>query len=497
MDPLISYFKKRPHLLVLGIILLIGLFFRSYKIIERFEFAHDGDLYSWIVKDIVVNGHFRLIGQLTSAPGVFIGGLFYYLLIPFFLVSKMDPIGVSVLGVLIGALTILSYYFVLTKLFNKTAGILAAFLHAVLLSAIGFDRWIVPTLPTKLWAIWYFYVLIMISRGNFSLLPILGILIGLIWHIHIVLLPTLLAVPVALFFARKLPNLKQIILFFTTLLITSSPLILFEVRHRFIQTQGLLVNLSSIKEGEVGLRKLMLVLEMISKNTESLFLSPQSIPSTLRLSFLFIILSSVALLIKYRQMKIREVLIIFIWLASIILFFSFSHTQISEYYFANLEVILLTIVSLIFALLMKSGKPGLYLTAFIFGLILVKNILFFVSSNPHQIGYLDRKAVVNFIEQDVRIQGYPCIGITYITRPGENVGFRYFFYLSKLHLVHPSVDVPVYNIVIPDEFSKEVKQKFGQIGIIPPTRIPPKEIIQESCKTPDTNLTDSLFGYVD
>ncbi|MDD5415687.1 MAG: glycosyltransferase family 39 protein [Candidatus Daviesbacteria bacterium] len=497
MSSVISYFKKKPYLLVLIFILIIGLFFRTYKIVERFEFAHDGDLYSWIVKDIVVNHHFRLIGQLTSVPGIFIGGLFYYLLIPFFLVSKMDPIGVFGLGVLIGVLTILSYYFILTKLFNKTVGILAAFLHAVLLSTVGFDRWIVPTLPTKLWAIWYFYTLIMISRGNFSLLPILGILIGLIWHIHIALLPALLAIPAALFFARKLPNLKQTILFFTTLLITSSPLILFEVKHRFIQTQGLFINLSSTKEGEIGLRKLMLVLEMISKNTENLFLSPQSIPSTLRLPFLFIILSSVFLLIKYRQIKIREVLIIFIWLASIILFFSFSRTQISEYYFANLEVILLTIVSLIFALLIKSGKPGLGLTVFIFGLILVKNILFFVNSNPYQIGYLDRKAVTNFIEQDVKIQGYPCIGITYITRPGENVGFRYFFYLNKLHLVHPSIDVPVYNIVIPEELSKEVKYKFGHIGIIPPTKIPPKETIQKSCQTPNTNLTDPMWGYVD
>ena len=67
---------RRSHLLILALILVIGLFFRSYQLTERFEFAHDGDLYSWIVKDIVVNHHFRLIGQLTSAPGIFIGGLF-------------------------------------------------------------------------------------------------------------------------------------------------------------------------------------------------------------------------------------------------------------------------------------------------------------------------------------------------------------------------------------------------------------------------------------
>jgi len=51
-------------------IIALGFFFRSYQLVARFEFAHDGDLYSWIVTDIVVNHHFRLIGKLTSAAGI-------------------------------------------------------------------------------------------------------------------------------------------------------------------------------------------------------------------------------------------------------------------------------------------------------------------------------------------------------------------------------------------------------------------------------------------
>src|SRR3990167_5633158 len=197
---------RRSHLLILALILVIGLFFRSYQLTERFEFAHDGDLYSWIVKDIVVNHHIRLIGQLTSAPGIFIGGLFYYLLTPFFLLSNMDPVGVSLLGIFVGIFTILSYYFVLSKLFNKAAGISVAFLHSVLITTVGFDQWIVPTLPTKLWAIWYFYIVISISRGNFAVLPFLGILVGLIWHVHLALAPLLFVIPISLVAARKLPS---------------------------------------------------------------------------------------------------------------------------------------------------------------------------------------------------------------------------------------------------------------------------------------------------
>ncbi len=486
---------KRLYLILISII-LISIFFRSYQLMERFEFAHDGDLYSWIVKDIVVNHHFRLIGQLTSSPGVFIGPLFYYLLIPFFLIFDMDPIGVSLLGIIVGVLTIISYYFVLSKLFNKTVGLVAAFLHAVLIENIQFDRWIVPTLPTKLWAIWYLYVIIMISRGNFSVFPILGILIGLIWHVHIALVPTLLAVPVSLFIARKIPSIKILLLSGFTFILTSLPLILFESRHHFSQTTSILQNVIFPEGEENGFPKLIKVLEMIAKNISALLFSPQSIPENLKLPLLILLLSSTFLLVHKKILKFKESLIIFTWIFAVILFFSISRTQISEYYFANLEVLFISIVSLLIYLMIKNFKPSLNITIIILTIILVKNLSFFIQDKPYQIGYTDRKATIAFIAEDAKKHQFPCIGITYISKFGDNFGFRYFLYLSKLHSVHPSLDVPVYNIVVPNELSGEVKEKFGHIGLIPPTSVPDTKIIEKSCQTPDTNLTDSVFGFV-
>lgn len=497
MSHLFLYFKKRPHLLILGFILLIGLFFRSYQVVERFEFAHDGDLYSWIVKDIVVNHHPRLIGQLTSAPGIFIGPIFYYSLIPFFFFTNMDPIGVTGFGVIIGFLTIISYYSILTKLFNKTSGLIAAFLHAVLIQNIGFDRWIVPTLPTKLWAIWYLYTLIMISRGNFSVLPILGILIGLIWHIHIALAPALLAIPVSLFISRKIPSKKMLLFSIATFFMTSLPLILFEFRHNFSQTISIIQNLIIPQSGENGFPKLIKVLEMIAKNNSVLLFSPQSISEDLKLPLLILLLASTFLLIKKKMLKLKEILIIFTWITAIVLFFSISRTPISEYYFANLEIIFILFVSLLITIFIRYSKSALYLTLFILVIILVRNTAFFINMKPYQVGYTYRKNVADYIAQDAKSRGFPCVGITYITRLGENVGFRYFFYLNKLHIVHPSLDIPVYNIVLPFEYSKEVEKRIGVIGIIPPTNIPSKEVIDKSCQTPDTNLTDPMLGYVD
>lgn len=477
---------------------MISLFFRSYQVVERFEFAHDGDLYSWIVKDMVVNHHIRLIGQLTSAPGIFIGALFYYLLIPFFLLSHMDPIGVILLSIVIGLVTTLSYFFVFSKLFKVEVGLIAAFLYAVLLSTVGSDRWIVPTITTNLWVVWYFYTTLQITRGNYRLLPILGILIGLIWHVHIALLPALTAIPAAIILSKKLPKIKQIIQFFISFFITFLPLFLFEIKHGFQQSHAIITNFVTSAEGPNGYYKFSLVLNMISKNINYLLFAPQSFKLTSNIFFILIILLSAFWLVKKRILLQTELIVFLVWIFGVVAFFGFSHSPISEYYFSNIEIIFLTIASLYLYLLFKSSNLGKILTISLLFLIMIKNVYFIVNQSYYHKGYVERRAVVNYIYQDSKNKKYPCIGINYITTPGENVGFRYFFYLKNLHLIHPSVDIPVYNIVIPDELSlREVKQKFGHIGIIPPKKIPSREIIEKSCQTPNTNLSDPLFGYVD
>lgn len=488
---------RKIHLLFLTLILIIGLFFRTYKIVEHFEFSHDADLYSWIVKDIVVNHHFRLIGQLTSAPGIFIGPFFYYMLIPFFILTKMDPIGALIPITAIGLLTILSYFFVFSKLFNREVGLFGAFLYAVLVSTVSSDRWVVPTVTTSLWSIWYLYTLLQIARGRFSSPLILGILIGLIWHVHIALIPTLIAIPVAIFTSKKMPNYKQVLNFIIALVATSLPLIIFELRHHFGQTASLINNFATPGVGVTGFYKFQLVLGMVVKNTNTLFFAPESFSLTNNLLFILAILLIPLLLIKKRLISLKELIPLYAWVIGVILFFSISSSPISEYYFASINTIFLAVISLLLFVLFKSSRFGKLILFLILGTILLKNFYFTVTGSYYNKGYLEKKAVVKYILDDAKIKNFPCVGISYITSPGENVGFRYFFYLSNLHLVHPSLDIPVYNIVIPDELSKEVKQKFGHIGLIPPASIPSKEIINKSCRIPNTNLVDPVLGYVE
>lgn len=489
----------KRHLLLLFLILLVGFFFRTYQIVEQYEFGHDGDLYSWIVKDIVVNGHFRLIGQITSAPGIFIGPAFYYLLVPFFLMTNMDPIGALIPTVLIGLTTIFSLYFIISKLFSKEAGLISAFLYAVLISTVNFDRWVVPTITASLWTIWYLYTILMIVRGKFSVIPLLGILIGLIWHVHIALLPTLIAIPAAVFLSKKFPTKKQIIFFLIFLLITSLPFLLFEARHNFSQINALVENFSSSHQGGSGISKSVNVLSMISKNVNTLFLSPQSLPENIRPIFSLLLIFTIFFIpFKGGFISKKEIATLAIWMLGVIGFFSVSSTLISEYYFHNINIIFLLLTSLTIYLIFKQSKIGKILILSILAIILFKNLYAHINTYIYHKGYLEKKAVVDFIKTDSLEKGFPCIGVSYITAPGENVGFRYFFYLSQLNMIHPSLEVPVYNIFIPEEFSNSDERKiFGHIGVTAPTFIPKDEVIKKSCEAPNSNLSDPVLGYVE
>lgn len=489
----ISYLVKNHKLFL--VIIALTVFFRTYDVITHFDFAHDGDLFSWIVKDIAVDGHFRLIGQQTTAPGIFIGPLFYYMLIPFFWLTKMDPVGAVIPIVLIGLATVISYYFVFTKLWNRSVGLVASLLYAVLLVPVNFDSRVVPSTPTNLWLIWYFYTVVMIARGNYYVLPLLGLLVGLIWHIHIALLPALSGAALAFLVSRKLPAPKQIAGFLVAGFIPSIPLILFEVRHNFSQTLSFIENLGRNYGGETGLDKLNLILIKFSDNISRLFFYPQGWPLN-KLLFVILLLILGILLVKRGFIRMKELLVWYGWIGSVFLYYTLSSVIISEYYFANIEIIFLAITAIGLYMLLGLGRKWRLVVLLLLGVILAKNAYYQITRDYYEAGYNQRKAVAEFITKDSMEKGFPCVAVSYITNPGESVGFRYFFFLNNLHVEQPKSGAPVYTIVFPSELVVDaLAAKYGQIGVIRPERVGTKDQVSVACSGENSNLTDPMFGF--
>lgn len=111
-------------------------------------------------------------------------------------------------------------------------------------------------------------------------------------------------------------------------------------------------------------------------------------------------------------------------------------------------------------------------------------------------GYKYKKALVKEIKADASSHGFECVSVSYITDPGLDKGYRYFFWLYGMHVNNPDSKSPVYTIVYPLKPIFKVDKTFGSIGLIYPDywRYSDDQV-KISCLGEDSNLTDPMQGF--
>lgn len=479
--------------IVLLIILLLGLLFRTYKLDVFYPWGHDQDLFAWIAKDILVNHHFRLIGQETSIIGVFIGPLFYYLIALSFAIFKMNPLSAAFITTVISLITIYSIYWVFSKFFSQSVGLIGAFLYAVSPGTVFLDRWVVPTQPTILWSVWFLYVLFSILKGNFQILIPLSILIGLIWHVHIAFIPLLILIPVAFFLSDKKPqiykySLRAIFISLLILLSFLSPFFLFEIRHDFQQTKSLINAVYKDQDSLNGINRLFKVINSGGRSIAGAFILSGSVIklNNYITSSLTILLPSVFFYVWFAKILTKkQTILILVWYLIVMLSQFFSKRIITEYYFNNLFVI----IFLTLALILNHFR---YVAIFLIVYLAVV-VIWFINKPDDLGGFMYKRQTIEYIKKDVSSKGYSCIAINHIeNQRGGGTGFRYLFWLNNLPIVTSGNDVPVYNIVNPWTISaSEISAKFGNLGVIIPSG---KKIDPDVCNKSERQLLP-LWGF--
>lgn len=482
---------------ILIAILFLSFFLRAYNFRSYYVFSHDQDLASWIIKDIIINGHLRLIGQETSSQGAFIGALFYYLQIPFYLLGRMNPLPSVFLPIILGVFATYSVFFVFSKIASLKVGLIGSFIYAISALIVFTDREVVPTMPVMLWTIWYLYSLFLIYKNKYTSGFILyGLLIGLIWHLNLALIILSPLIIVVFIFSNRKINIKAITFGLLVLFITSSPLILFEYRHNFSQTKSIYLSLVTEKdfvEGtSKGFPKLDRVMQLVNKNSMSIFSKNIFIKPSL------IFISLFTLLIYFiKTKKINNFLgtTLLLWIGLYIGFFSINSLNVSEYYFNGMNIVWILIASLGLLELSKNkfGLKMFYILAILF---LYSNLNYIFKFNSDKKGYVEKVELVKNIKEDSIKHNYPCISISYITNPGYDLGYRYLFWLEKMHVNKPISMSPVYTIVFPHDLVDRIDKSFGSLGLIYPDydRYNEKGVL-ESCSGDNSNLTDPMFGY--
>jgi 4-amino-4-deoxy-L-arabinose transferase-like glycosyltransferase len=497
---LLTWITNNRSLLIL---LFVSFFFRIYNFQELFYYGHDNDLAGWIIKDVVENRHLRLIGQETSTSGIFIGPLFYYLQIPFYLLTGMDPIGATFLVAFLGTFAVWSIYYVFGKIWNTRIGYMGAFIYALSFSTIFTDREVVPTMPVMLWTIWYLYGLWLLMNGKQRQSWILlGLLLGLIWHLNFALVLVLPLILIA-FLLQKRKEKQHIFidgkgLFFGLLIlgITSLPLVIFEFRHDFQQTNALLNALTTDQHDIVsGYEKFARTFHLASKNVANLLFG-SVFDIRYEITHIIVLLLGAFLLFKNKVDR-RMGSVMYLWIVLFITFFSLYSKILSEYYLNGATIIYIAICAILLSTLFSSMKWR-YVGWVLITLFAAINMYRFFSVTINKSGYVHRKAVVQAINKDALEKGYPCISVSYITDPGNNLGYRYFFWLENMHVNQPDSGSPVYTIVFPLKPIFKEDQSFGAIGLIyPDYNRYNVESVKESCSGQNSNLTDPMFGYTE
>ncbi len=106
------------------------------------EFLGDQGRDVYIIRDFLKNGNLFFIGPQTSIGNMYLGPWFYYLIAPALLIFNFNPIGPAIFIALINIATIILIYFISQKWFNRSAGLISAFLFSISPVVIKYSNFI-------------------------------------------------------------------------------------------------------------------------------------------------------------------------------------------------------------------------------------------------------------------------------------------------------------------------------------------------------------------
>ena len=231
----------------LSLITVVAGFLRLYRFNDFVTFLGDQGRDAIIIKRILTFEHFPAIGPPTSVGQVYLGPFYYYFMAPWLYLSNFEPIGLAIGVAVLSTAFIIVSYFMIKDLFNQKVAIISSIFMTFSSTLIEFSRlsWNPNLLP--FFTLFTIYFTIKASQ-KFS--PVHFLLAGafLSFSIQLHYLALLLIPPIVLFYLIKLFQDKKVREFFrggllmlSSFLFFSMPLIIFDLRHNFLNSKNFAV----------------------------------------------------------------------------------------------------------------------------------------------------------------------------------------------------------------------------------------------------------------
>lgn len=250
MKNLLRFISKHYQTVLLIFILLIGAYLRLYKISQYLTFLGDEGRDMLVVLHMIVNHKFTLLGPTASVGGFFLGPIYYYFMLPFVWLWRLDPTGAAVMVAVFGIATIYLVYRFGNDVFDGWVGLIAASVYALSPLVIAYSRssWNPNLVP--FFALLTAYLLWKsIAADQPKLLFWIGVSLGIGLQLHYLFLFLFGVVGVwYLLYGRKMSWVKYYGLGVVGFVVGYAPFLAFEVRHGFPNTISIIRFLLSGKD---------------------------------------------------------------------------------------------------------------------------------------------------------------------------------------------------------------------------------------------------------
>jgi len=321
-----SHALDKKLILLLAVLLAVGAFLRFFRFEQFVMFLGDQGRDAIILKRIITLEHLPAVGPPSSIGEVYLGPFYYYFIAPWLLLFNFNPVGPAVGVGIFSCLYIIVNFLIVKELVNERVALFSSILTAFSATLINLSRfsWNPNLLPLfSLVTTYFFLKATKTNRLRFYLLT--SIFLSFTIQLHY--LSLLLIPPYILFFTynrKNHLNLKNLLFGLTVFIVISFPLIYFDLRHSFINTNNLFNLLS--QHNNFSQNKILSFFNIVQTLFSYLF----NLKIPLLISSILFILSVISF---FLLKKSREVILFFILIYLYLLGISFYKELKSAHYF--------------------------------------------------------------------------------------------------------------------------------------------------------------------
>lgn len=352
----------------LVIAFIAGVFLRFYKFSGFTTFLGDQGRDAIVVKRILSLEHFPAIGAPTSIGQVYLGPFYYYFIAPWLMFFQLNPIGLAFGVAIFSLLYLLINYFIVKELVNKKTALISTIFLSFSAILIDFSRfsWNPNLLP--LFTLLTVYFVIKSTKTNkWYFFALSGAFISFSIQLHylaLFLIPPIFIIYLIDLLKEKQQLIRKFVYLFICLfsfIFFSSPLIIFDLRHNFLNSKLFLALFQSSGTG--------LLTKINSLFDTFFYLNLYSFNINLNKFFIYVLLLFIFVILLTLTKKSSSIKkIIFIFILTILGMSLYSGPK-HPHYFVVLYPLYYVIVSYLFASLNLSSWEKYLTLFFIFGFI--------------------------------------------------------------------------------------------------------------------------------